>query len=69
MHKFKIMAPMKITENNEQMPYFECGKEDRRHTTLNRCWALNDTQTVREYFGEPRSKLTDDTATYQVELY
>ena len=31
-HKFKIKAPMEITEN-EQMPYFECGKEDRKHTT------------------------------------
>ena len=67
-HNFKIKAPVKITEKGTNA-YVKCGKEDRRHTTtLKRCWSLNDTQTVREYFGEPRRGDTDDAGTYQVEL-
>ena len=70
-NKFKIKAPMKITEKRTNaIDYFECGKEDRRHTTTaKRFWSLNDSQTLKEYFGEPRGDNTDDAGTYQVELY
>ena len=49
----------------------ECAKEGRRYTTtLKSCSGVNDTETVREYFGDPRGDATDDTGTYpEVELY
>ena len=60
---------MKITEKRTHA-VLECAKKGRRHTTmLKRCWGLNDTQTVREYLGDPRGDKTDDTGTYQVEWY